>query len=427
MASMETFWIIAGVMIVFALGFLLFPLLSRRIQQAPDETTAEIAVYRERLRELQAEQRNGSLTEQQFTQARRELEEAMAADLATASSPAMHKPKRHWITALILLVLTPSLTFLTYQQLGAGDKVAQVMAKKQSSGQQMHDMRQAIAQLRARLIEEPGNTEGWQMLGRSYLSINEFSKAAEALGRAYALDEQNVEVMLDYAKALASSQGRRLQGAPLKLVHRALDLAPQHPEALWLAAVSALQANQKEEAKGYLERLADQLPPGSEEEQMVRTHLAQLSSGGMGSGSNGAKAKEGGTVDAPPATTASADRGNTQARVEVRVTLDPALQGEVTESSTVFIFARAAKGPPMPLAAVRRQVKDLPLTVVLDDSKAMMPSMKMSNFSEFKVGARVSWSGNPIPQSGDYEGFAKGIIPANPSGPISVTISQRVP
>lgn len=424
MVSMETFWIIAGVMIVFALGFLLFPLLGRRAQQAPDETTAEITVYRERLHELRAEQRNGSLTEQQFTQAQRELEEAMAADLATVSNPTTLKPKRHWITAFMLLLLTPSLTFFTYQQLGAGDKVAQVMVRKQSSEQKRHNMHQAIAQLRARLIAQPENAQGWQMLGRSYLSINEFSKAAEALGRAHALDEQNVAIMLDYAEALASSQGRLLQGAPLKLVQRALELAPQHPKALWFAAVSALQTGQNTKAKDYLERLAAQLPPGSEEERMVRTHLAQLSSEEIDSSSNGAKQNR--TVETPT-TTADAGEENAQARVKVRVTLAPTLQDEVSESSTVFVFARAANGPPMPLAAVRRQVKDLPLTVVLDDSKAMMPSMKMSNFNEFEVGARVSWSGNPIPQSGDYEGFAKGTIPTNPSGPISVVISQRVP
>lgn len=153
---------------------------------------------------------------------------------------------------------------------------------------------------------------------------------------------------------------------------------------------------------------------------MVRAHLAQLSP----------EMAAGGTTEARSQATprASTDEGSTQApRIEVKVALDPTLEGEVSETSTVFVFARAAQGPPMPLAAARHQVKDLPLTVVLDDSMAMMPSMKMSNFNEFKVGARISWSGNPMPQSGDFEGFAEGIIPAAPSDPVSVTINQRVP
>ncbi|ADE14025.1 cytochrome c-type biogenesis protein CcmI [Nitrosococcus halophilus Nc 4] len=419
MTSLSTFWIAAGVMVLFALSFLLPPLLRRRDQQTLDETTAEIAVYRERLRELRAELRSGTLTEEQFSQARRELEEAMAADLATGSSVEL-KTKRHWATALILVVLTPSLAFVTYQQLGASDEVAQFLAMEKESQQEMDNMRHAMEGLKARLAENPEDIRGWQLLGRTYLATNEFAKAAEALGRAYALDDENPDVILDYAESLAASQGRRLQGAPLKLVHRALELAPQHPKALWLAAVNALQTSQNEEAKTYLERLASQLPPGSEEERMVRAHLAQLSPEMAASGTTEARSQ------ATPR--ASTDEGSNQApRIEVKVALDPTLEGEVSETSTVFVFARAAQGPPMPLAAARHQVKDLPLTVVLDDSMAMMPSMKMSNFNEFKVGARISWSGNPMPQSGDFEGFAKGIIPAAPSDPVSVTINQRVP
>ncbi|ABA57452.1 c-type cytochrome biogenesis protein CcmI [Nitrosococcus oceani] len=427
MTSLSIFWIAAGIMVLLALSFLLPPLLRRHNQQVLDETTAEIAIYRERLRELRAELRNGTLNEEQFALARRELEEAMAADLATGSTPSTElKPKRHWITALFLLLLTPSLAFVAYQQLGASDQVARFLAMEEGSQQEMDTMRHAMEGLKARLAEHPEDVRGWQLLGRTYLATNEFAKASEALGRAYTLDDQNPDVILDYAEALAASQGRRLQGAPLKLVHRALELAPQHPKALWLAAVNALQTNQDEEAKSYLQRLASQLPPGSEEERMVRAHLAQLAPE-MAAGGATTEARV--TTEArAPATTTNTEEGDTPApRIEVKVALDPALQGEVSESSTVFVFARAAKGPPMPLAAARHQVKDLPLTVVLNDSMAMMPSMKMSNFSEFQVGARVSWSGNPVPQSGDFEGFAEGIIPATSSKPVSVVINQRVP
>jgi cytochrome c-type biogenesis protein CcmH len=411
----------AGIMALFALGFLLPPLLRRHHQQTLDETTAEIAIYRERLRELRAELRSGTLTKEQFSQAKHELEEAMAADLATTgSTPTELKVKRHWITALILALLMPSLAFVTYQQLGFSDEVGQALAMEQNSRQEMDTIRHAMEGLKARLAEHPGDARGWQLLGRTYLATNEFSKAAEALGRAYTLDDQDPDVILDYAEALATSQGRRLQGAPLKLVHRALELAPQHPKALWLAAVNALQTNQDEEAKTYLERLASQLPSGSNEERMVRAHLAQLAP-------ETATSKIKRTSSAAETSASASAEGNNRARIEVQVALDPALKGEASDTSTVFIFARAAKGPPMPLAAVRKQVKDLPVTVILDDSKAMVPSLRMSNFSEFQVGARISWSGNPIPQSGDFEGFVEGTLPAIPSGPVLVTISQRVP
>ncbi|MGR6034724.1 MAG: c-type cytochrome biogenesis protein CcmI [Candidatus Nitrosoglobus sp.] len=416
MASLSTLWIAGGVMALFALAFLLPPLLRRHPQQATDETTAEIAIYRKRLQELKTELHSGTLTEEQFSHAQHELEKAMAADLAIGPSVDL-KVKRHWITALILTLLLPSLALTTYQQLGAGDEVERLLAMEQSSQQEMDTMRHAMESLQERLAEHPEDTRGWQMLGRTYLATNQFSKAAEALGRAYTLDDQDPDIILDYAEALATSQGRRLQGAPLKLIHRALELAPQHPKALWLAAVSALQAKQDEKAKTYLERLASQLPPGSDEERMVRAHLAQLAPETVAN-----KIKETSTAGTPAPV-----EEDKQARIEVQVALDPALKGKASDTSTVFIFARAAKGPPMPLAVVRKQVKDLPLTVVLDDSKAMAPSFRMSNFNEFQVGARISWSGNPIPQSGDFEGFVDGTLPATPPGPVLVTINQRVP
>ncbi|BAW80828.1 cytochrome C biogenesis protein CcmI [Candidatus Nitrosoglobus terrae] len=421
MTSLSVFWIAAGVMSLFALAFLLPPLLRRHSQQENDETAAEIAIYRQRLQELKAELHHGILTEEQFSHAQHELEEAMAADLAIGSSTDL-KIKRHWLTALILTILVPSLAFLTYWQVGASGKVGEQLASKETSQQEIDRIGHAIKSLQAHLVEDPEDAQGWQLLGKTYLATNQVSEAAEALGHAYALDDQNPDIILDYAKALATSQERRLQGAPLKLIQRVLKIAPQHPEALWLAAVNALQSNQNEKAKTYLEQLALQLPPGSDEERMVRAHLAQLSS----SSEAIANTNTGGGGEASDKKVST--EGNKQSpRIEVQVVLDPTLKDKAADTSTVFIFARAAKGPPMPLAAVRKQVKDLPLTVVLDDSKAMAPSFRMSNFNEFQVGARISLSGNPIPQSGDLQGFVDGNLSGNPTSPVSVTINQIVP
>jgi cytochrome c-type biogenesis protein CcmH len=99
-----------------------------------------------------------------------------------------------------------------------------------------------------------------------------------------------------------------------------------------------------------------------------------------------------------------------QPRVEIQVSLDPKLAANVSPTDTVFIFARAVQGPPMPLAVVRKHVKDLPVTVVLDDSKAMAPELRLSKFTEVVVGARVSRAGDPLPRSGDLEGFSNSAI-----------------
>src|SRR5699024_5751359 len=148
-----------------------------------------------------------------------------------------------------LTLLVPSLAFVTYQQVGASNKVGNLLASEQASQEEMNNLQHAMKSLQARLSEHPEDARGWQLLGRTYLATNQFSKAAEALGRAYTLDEQDPNIIVDYAEALATSQGRRLQGAPWKLIQHALELAPKHPKALWLAAVNALQTHQDEEAK----------------------------------------------------------------------------------------------------------------------------------------------------------------------------------
>jgi len=109
--------------------------------------------------------------------------------------------------------------------------------------------------------------------------------------------------------------------------------------------------------------------------------------------------------------------------IKVTVKLSPALAGKVAPGDTVFIFARAAQGPKMPLAIVRMQMKDLPTTVTLDDSMAMVPDMKMSNFPDLVIGARVSKSGDAIPKPGDLEGYAPP-LKAGASGPVEVVIGS---
>ena len=111
--------------------------------------------------------------------------------------------------------------------------------------------------------------------------------------------------------------------------------------------------------------------------------------------------------------------------IKVTVKLSPALAGKTAPGDTVFIFARAAQGPKMPLAIVRKQVKDLPVSVTLDDSMAMLPEMKMSSFPQLVIGARVSKTGDAVPKSGDLEGYAPP-LKANATGPVEVVIATVV-
>lgn len=114
-----------------------------------------------------------------------------------------------------------------------------------------------------------------------------------------------------------------------------------------------------------------------------------------------------------------------QAGLRGTVSLAPQLIAKASPDDTVFVFARAAEGPPLPLAVARTRVRDLPFSFRLDDTMAMTPTMKLSAFSRVVVGARVSKSGSATPQPGDLQGASTPV--ANDAGEVSVVIDRVVP
>jgi len=273
-------------------------------------------------------------------------------------------------------------------------------------------MEQLVAGLAAKLQEEPENAEGWFMLGRSYMSMGRYSEAANAFKRAHDLVGDEPTVMLRYADALAMAQGGRIAGEPFELIKRALQLKPEDTTGLWLAGLGYEEQGQYEQAVQHWRKLEAMMQNDPASLNEVRNLIAR------------AEQKLGSTVkvETAPAKPAAAS----SVALKVNVSLDAALKDKVSAEDTVFIFARAMEGPPMPLAAVRKQVRDLPLTVTLDDSMAMMPQMKLSNYAKVLVGARISKAGTVTAQSGDLTGEIKNIA-TNSNEQITLTISQRIP
>ena len=383
------------------------------------------------------------MTEADSEKAERELQAAFARDTAAAvPTTGPRRAQRHWITAAVIGLGLPLVSLLLYERIGAREEVGLILANERAAEAEAEHLRAIAQRYEAEVTAAPGDGEAWMALGRAYLALGEAGKAMEALGRAQVLLGDEPDLLADYAKAMAEAQGGRFDGGPWRLLERALAKDPDHPMTLWLAAAASLEREDRPQARAYLERLRAQLEPGSEGEKMVQAHLAMLGEGQAGPATGGeAVAAEG--QPASPSTSGQSPPGppaqpqtiqsptaaetRTEARVEVRVELDGALSERVSPSDTVFVFARAPKGPRMPLAVARRPAKDLPVTIVLDDSQAMAPEMRMSRFSEVLVGARVSRSGNPMPQTGDLEGLAEGIVALGKQPSVLVTIDRVVP
>jgi len=418
---MIVFWIFAALMLAAALWLLIPALLGRKSIRDRDRNQQNVAIARERFKELESEYGRGSLTETDYEQARQELEQALLNDVDDAvvsSAPVSSSSSRASLAWVALGV--PLAAVLLYLQLGtpaALQPQAQVAAAPQghAGGDNTASMEQLVASLAAKLQQEPDNAEGWFMLGRSYMSMGRYAEAAEAFQRVLDQVGDDPAVMLRYADAQAMAQGGKISGKPFEMIKKALLLKPDDATGLWLAGLGYEEQGEYEQAVQHWRKLEPMMQDDPASLNEVRNLIAR------------AEQKLG-----RPASTATAEIATPEplavaaAVLKVSVSLDAALQDKVSAGDTVFIFARAVEGPPMPLAAVRKQVSDLPVTVTLDDSMAMMPQMKLSNYAKVLVGARISKSGTAKAQSGDLTGEVDNVS-TNSNQQITLTISQRIP
>jgi cytochrome c-type biogenesis protein CcmH len=257
-----------------------------------------------------------------------------------------------------------------------------------------------VERLAARLRESPDDVEGWKLLGRSYGALGRFPEAVDAYLKAAARAPRDAQVLADLADVLAMSRGQRLTGEPEKLVLRALELDPRNLKALALAGTAAFERKDFAGAVRYWERMLPLVAADSEDARSIQASIAEARS----------------FMKPGAAAAASALQGT--------VRLAPDLKAKVSPDDTVFIFARAAQGPPMPLAVRRAKVRELPLEFALDDSMAMAPGMQLSGFPRVIVGARVSKSGSATPQAGDLQGASAPV--ANDARGVSVVIDSVV-
>jgi cytochrome c-type biogenesis protein CcmH len=278
------------------------------------------------------------------------------------------------------------------------------------------DFNAMVERLAQRQQESPDLT-GLAMLGRSYMALDRPVEAADAYRRALQLAPDDPDVLANLADAMGVNNGHRLEGEPTQLIERALAKAPDHLKALSLAAVAAYQRGDTAIAQRHWERVVAVGPADHPLVQAARETMARLREGAAGANA---------AATAPAATAAKPDAaGTAAASVAGTVTLAPELAGRVSPQDTVYVFARPATGPAMPLAILRKQVKDLPIDFVLDDALAMSPATKLSSVSEVVVGARISKTGNATRQPGDLEGVLAAPVNLGASG-LRVIITTEV-
>ncbi len=402
---MTDFWIAASALLLVALAFLLLPILrGRRAQAEEDRTALNVALYEERLAELTAQHAAGTLSDAQLEAGRADAARELLEDTENSDSPKIAKLGRS--VPLIAAVLVPLVGYGLYMHWGASDKVQ--MARQFS--EQPRTVEEMTAHLEQAVKEQPDSAEAWYFLGRTYMNQERPADAAKAFARVVELAGRQPELLGQWAQAQYFAGDRQWSEQLQALTDEALQADPQELTSLGLLGIAAYEEGRYQDAVHFWEQLVAALPENDPSREAIRGGIErarQQVDGGSGNAAAG---------EAPAAASTQA------AALQIQVQLDPKVAETVSPEDSVFVFARAVNGPPVPLAAKRLTVGDLPATVTLSDADAMVPSLKISSVEQVTVMARVSRTGDAT--KGEWMGQSEALETRGDKNAVRLTIDR---
>ena len=417
---MTLWWIIAALLLCVVTYIALS---GARLRAAPAETAAQI--YGARHAELLQDFAQGSLG----AEARTAIETELARNALREVPPQAQHPQRAQgrllalgaLAVILSAVAVPVYLRLGMPQLTNGAAPIEVSAGTRPSISEM------TAQLQQRIALAPQDPEPRLWLARLYVSTERYPDAVEQYAAVLKMVGEDPAVLVQYADTLAMINGGRLTGPPAALIQRALQAAPEHPTALWLAGLAAREAGNGAQALGYLQRArvaslaADQ--PTTDLDEQIAALAAELPTAANSGTAGNSSAANSSTANSAPANSPAAAASP---RLTVEVQLDAALAGRIGPNAVLFVLAKQVAGMPMPLAVKRLPAANFPLTVVLDDSLAMSPAARLSSASVVDVVARISQAGQPVAASGDLQGKIANLS-VGPDVHLRVNITEVVP
>jgi cytochrome c-type biogenesis protein CcmH len=319
------------------------------------------------------------------------------------------RPRGVFVLILVIALLVPLGTAGLYGLVGTPSTLVNVPTQAQTA----LDIHKALDELRAHLVANPKDTQGWMLLAQAETEMQQPDQARDAYDHVLQLTPNDADAMVGWAQADAASRtDHRIEGRARDLLLQAVKLAPDNQRGLWLLGISDFQNGQYADAAATWRLLQPQLQPGSSVAQAVAQQIAL------------ADARASGKPDSAASIGSSAQSSNSQGpALAVKVSLAPALKARLATGDTLFVYARAEHGPPMPLAVARLDASKLPTTVMLTNAMSMMPTMTLSSVQQVFVGARISHSGQAIAQAGDLEGTA-GVVAVDSTTPIRIVIDK---
>ncbi len=404
------FWIISAILTLIALAFVLPALLKKNNSLHDGQREQNIFIANEQLQDLETRFEQGKIESENYQSARNELEQSLFSDVSDTDKVHIQSGSKSSLLSTIFIgLLIPAIAIPVYLKAGnpiftelldskqAAAKAAKNAVPRNADG--TPDIDTMVAGLQKKLEAQPDNAKGWYMLGRSYMVLKRFPEAAKSYDRALKLKPDSADVMLSLADSLAMANNGQITGRPATLINQALELEPINTTALWLGGMASRQDGNNFEAIQRWNKVLTLLKDPSEIGE-VKSLIAEAI--------KGLSPEQKALLKNTPTTT-NTPKPVSSAGITVTISLADKFKSQVSPTDTVFVYAKAMSGPPMPLAATKIQVKDLPIEILLNDEMAMMPTMKLSAYSKVIVGARVSKSGDPLSQNGDLYAEKKSI------------------
>ena len=425
-----TFWIIVALMTGLGVAVLAFVLLRKRPEITDSLREQNLILAREKLAELDQDRAAGNLDEETYIQAKEELEAGLLEDTEGEDRVVRVRPASARAATLAIVLMVPLLSIGLYMQLGAPQLLETSGAPgapnphEMNAGGKAMSMEEVLAKLEQKMKDNPGDAEGWYMLGRVYQSMSRYGDAVTAYEKLAVLTDNHPQALVALADSLAMVQGGRLSGRPYELVRQALDKAPDDPTALWLAGQGAMEGEDYQNAIYYWRQAESGLADKPDYVQELRTLILQAKT---------AADKAGVTVEDPgsavtigktgPATQQSA---NASAGISLKVRISPALKDKTNPGDRLFIFAKQVSGRPMPVAAIRLTAGDLPAELTLGDSNMLQPGSKLSDYPQLKLAARIAKGNQPMASSGDLQS-SEIVVDVASGESVELVIDQVVP
>lgn len=414
------FWQIIVVFSIAAVLFVAWPLIKapfsrKAVQQVADPGETQVDLYREHLTDLEKAHERGEIDTTQFEELKLELQKTLVVDGVASAEAKFHFGGKKILLATAVLV--PVLALVLYTQLGQKKdwviyQLLETLPKVESREEYDQKLRKLVVLVQARLNQTPDNMQLVNLLAQTAMTLQDYDQAVDAYRSILDKYPNTPRVMANLAQAMFYRAGNVVTPEVREYTHKALALAPMMPDMLGLAGIDAKNQGDYRAAIRYWKTAVQHMDPNSRVAQGYLNGIAKAEQALLAAG------EQLDTEEKPAADAAST-------KIELQVSLADSVQ--ISGGETLFVYARAWQGPKMPLAIQKLSASQLPLAVTLDESMAMAPGMTIKSFPELELVARISKTGSPTAQTGDWQGSVGPVKLDALEGVQQIVISEQLP